>query len=261
MRSMFDGRGVAAGSNASNPSSTSAIKNWIAKNGLPAIFSWTNSANGRALRLAVERISDEPSNIVELKRRQHDLMHPRINRTDRLQRPQKRVRGTDLVVPISSDQQQVLHLRMRNQMLKEVERCCIQPLQIVEEQGERVLLPRKHPKEAPERHLETALHVVRRQVGDRRLLSDHELQLGNEIHDELTIWAQRLGEGLAPPAQLGLALSEERADKALECLAQRRGRDVALVLVELAGREQDTRWDERLVQLGHNRELADPELY
>src|SRR5258708_38729944 len=97
-------------------------------------------------------------------------------------------RSTSLSIWLSSDQQQVLHLGMRNQMLKEVERCCIQPLQIVEEQGERVLLPRKHPKEAPERHLETALHVVRRQVGDRRLLSDHELQLGNEIHGELTIW-------------------------------------------------------------------------
>jgi hypothetical protein len=36
------------------------------------------------------------------------------------------VRGTDLVVPVGADQQQVPHFRVRNQMLKEVERCCIE---------------------------------------------------------------------------------------------------------------------------------------
>ena len=79
-------------------------------------------------------------------------MHPRIDRADPLQNPQKRVRRTDLVVPVGADQQQVPHLRMRNQMLKEVEGCCIQPLQIIEEQRERVLLPREHPEEVHRDH-------------------------------------------------------------------------------------------------------------
>ena len=160
----------------------------------------------------MERISDEPANIVELERRQHDLMHPRIGRADPLQSPQKRVSGTDLVVPVGADHQQVPHLRMRNQMLKEVEGCCIQPLQIVEEQGERVLLPREHREEAPEHHLEAVLHVVRRQVGDRRLFSDHELQFGNEVDDELTIWPQRGVQSIPPLAKILFALGEERAD-------------------------------------------------
>jgi hypothetical protein len=34
--------------------------------------------------------------------------------------------------------------------------------------------------------LEAVLRLLRRQVRDRRLSSDHELQLGNEVHDELT---------------------------------------------------------------------------
>ena len=62
---------------------------------------------------------------------------------DRLQRPQQRVSGTDLVVPVGADQQQVPHLRVRDQMLEEVERCRIQPLQIVEEQRERMLRSRR----------------------------------------------------------------------------------------------------------------------
>src|SRR4030081_2508153 len=137
-------------------------------------------------------------------------------------------------------------------MLEEGEGCCIQPLQIIEEQRERVFLPREHPEEAPEHHLEAVLRVLRRQARDRWLFPDDELELRNEVDDKLTIRAQSLVEGVPPPAKLGLALAQERADKALEGLAQGRVRDVALVLVELAGREQATRRDQRLVQLVHH---------
>ena len=116
-------------------------------------------------------------------------MHPRIGFADRLQRSQKRVRGVDLVVPVGADQQQVPHLRVHNEVLEEVERRCVQPLQIIEEQRERVLLAREHSEEAPEHHLETVLHVLRRQIRDGRLFSDHELQLGDDVDDELTIGA------------------------------------------------------------------------
>src|SRR6266704_858243 len=122
MRSMFHCHADAAGSNASSSSSANAIKNWIAKNGLPPVFSCTSSANGRA----------------------------RSGVANRLQRASKRVRRTDLVVPVGADQQQVVHLRVRDQMLEEVERCRIQPLQIIEEQRERVLLACEHAEEAPE---------------------------------------------------------------------------------------------------------------
>src|SRR3977135_3434572 len=192
----------------------------------------------------MQRVGDEPANIIELERRQHDLLHPRIDSADRLQRPQKRVRGADLVVTVGANQQQVPHLWMRDQVHEEVERRCIKPLQIVKKQGERMLLAREYAKEAPEHHLETVLRVLRRQVRDRRLFSDHELQLGNEVDDELAIRAQRLGEGLAPAAKLLRSVGEERADKALEGLAQRRVWDVALVLVDLARRKQATRRDE-----------------
>src|SRR5580704_19741869 len=120
-------------------------------------------------------------------------------------------------------------------MLEKLKRRCIQPLQIIEEHRERMLLAREHPEEAPEHHLEAVLRVLRRQVRDRRLLPDHELQLGDEIDDELAIRAQRLAQGVSRAAKLGLALAQERAGKALEGLAQGGVRDVALVLVELAG--------------------------
>src|SRR6202011_5758504 len=104
----------------------------------------------------------------------------------------------------------------------------------------------EHAQEPYECHSKTVLRVLRRQFRDRRLFSDHELQLRNEVHDELTIRAQRLAQGIPPPAKLRLALAQKRADKALEGLGEGGVRDASLVLVELAGCEEATRRYERL---------------
>jgi hypothetical protein len=49
---------------------------------------------------------------------------------NRIERPPKWMREADLVVSIGADQQQLPHLRVGDQVLAEVERCSIQPLQI-----------------------------------------------------------------------------------------------------------------------------------
>ena len=190
-------------------------------------------------------------------RREHDLLDTRVPRSDRLERPQQRVRGSDLVVPVGPDQQQMPHLRMRDQVLDEVERRRVQPLQIIEEQRERMLLAREHAEEAAKHQLEAILGILRRQVGDRRLCSDHQFQLGNEIDDELAVRAQRLAQGVPPLAKLHLALAEKRPHQAPESLRQGGVGNVALVLVELARREQAARRDERLVEFVDHRRLAD----
>src|ERR1700692_2287756 len=99
------------------------------------------------------------------------------------------------------------HFRVRDQMLEELERCCVQPLQIIEEQCERVFLAREHGKEIPENHLEAVLRLLRRQGRDRWLFPNDELQLGNEVQDELPIGAQRNAQSIPPPAKLVLALA------------------------------------------------------
>ena len=60
-----------------------------------------------------------------------------------------------------------------------------------------------------------------------------------------------------PLAHLRFALDEDLTDQGLEGLCQGRVRDVALVLVELAGREEAARRNKRLVQLVHHRGFAD----
>src|SRR5260370_5921050 len=115
----------------------------------------------------------------------------------------------------------------------------------------------EHAQEPQECYLKTVLRLLRGRVSDRRLFPEHELQLRNEVHDELTVRTECLAQGSPPPAKLRLALAQKRADKALEGLNQGGVRDVALVLVELSGREHATRPYEHPVQLVHHRGLAD----
>ena len=72
---------------------------------------------------------------------------------------------------------------MRDQTLEEIERCCIQPLQIIEEQRERVLRPGERAEEAPEHQLEAVLRLSRRQVWNGRLFPDDDLHLRDEADD------------------------------------------------------------------------------
>src|SRR5258707_7752233 len=117
--------------------------------------------------------------------------------------------------------------------------------------------PRKDGDEASEHQLERRLRLLRRQLRDRRWFVDNELQLGDKVDHEPPVRAQRLPKGVAPTAQLGVALAEKRSDEALKSLGERRIRDVALVLVELTRGEQPARRNEYPVQLVHDRGLAD----
>ena len=119
----------------------------------------------RALRLAMQGIGDEPADIVESESGASTISctrasASRIASSVRMQR----VRRADLVVPVGADQQQVPHLRVRDQMLEEVERRGIQPLQIVEEQRERMLLPANTPRKRRNTIWKRFLRVLRRQV-------------------------------------------------------------------------------------------------
>ena len=84
-------------------------------------------------RPATQGLGDEPADIVESERREHDFLRLRSRFADRSQRPHQRVRRTDFVVAVGSDQQHVPHVRIGNQALQQFQSCRVQPLQIVEE--------------------------------------------------------------------------------------------------------------------------------
>ncbi|HYS82884.1 MAG TPA: hypothetical protein VEM76_19425, partial [Anaeromyxobacteraceae bacterium] len=208
-------------------------------------------------RLAAKRIRDELSDVLTGEGRQPDLLYGGARVPDRLELSRQRMCGRDLVVPVSADQHEVLQLRPGQQVLEQIERRGVEPLQVVEEERQRVLRPREDAEESPEHELETPLRVLRREFGRRRLLTDDELELRDQVQHQPPVRLQRLAERVAPAGQLRLALAQKRLDQPLEGLGERGVRDVALVLVELPRGEEAARRHERLLQLVDDRGLAD----
>ena len=119
----------------------------------------------------MERIRNQRAHVFVGDGRKDNLLYGRSRVADRLELAYQRMGGRDFVVPVGADQQQVPHIRLGQQVFEQVERRRIEPLQIVEEQGQRVLRPGEHAEEAPEDQLEAPLRILGRKVGDRRLLA------------------------------------------------------------------------------------------
>src|SRR5262249_9379444 len=147
----------------------------------------------------------------------------------------------DLVAAVGADQHEVSQLRARQKILQQIQGGRIQPLQVVEEQGQRMLASCEHADETTESEVEAALSQVCRNLGKGRLLADQEPQFRNQVHDQLAILLQRGTQVLAPPAERCLALRQQRPDQTLKSLCQRRVGNVACVLIELAGSKQAAR--------------------
>src|SRR5580693_4076099 len=125
-------------------------------------------------------------------------------------------------------------IRPDQQILEQVEGRSVEPLQIVEKQRQRMFRPGEYANEAPENELEAALRLLRLKLRDRRLVSNDELQFGDEVGHERCIQLERFQKRAAPDRQFCVVLAEKRPYKALKCLNQGRIGNVALVLIELA---------------------------
>src|ERR1700692_4701468 len=188
----------------------------------------------RALRLAAKRVRDQLPEVLLGERRQRNLRHPGAGVLHGIEFLPQRMGGVDFVIAIGADKQKVLQVRPGQEILEQVERRRVEPLKIVEEERQRMFRPGEHSDKPPKHQLETSLRALWRKLRDGRLVTDDELQLRDEVDHEPAIGAAGLQKGVTPTAKLGVALPEERPNKAVKSLGQRRIRNVALVLVELA---------------------------
>jgi hypothetical protein len=141
------------GSNASSPSSASAQELDGEERIAAGVLLHELRQRPRAPELAVQSIGDEPADILEPEGRQHHLLHLRIGLADRLERAHQRMRGVDLIFTVGADQKQVSHLRMRDQVLEQVERRGIQPFAELLQRGDSKV------DQAAVYHLKVLLHV------------------------------------------------------------------------------------------------------
>ena len=118
-----------------------------------------------ALRFAVKRVRQQlHADQSRASGVSNDVLHCRSGLTDRVELAHQRVGGTDLVVPVRADEQQVLQIGARQQVFEQVERRSVQPLQIVEEERERMLGSREYADEAPKDQLKAPLRFLRRKL-------------------------------------------------------------------------------------------------
>ena len=92
--------------------------------------------------------------------RENDLFHGRPSFPDRIQPPHQRMERIYFVISICADQHQVLHIGLGHKILDQIDCCRVEPLQIVEEKGKRMLGLRKHSNKSAEDELESTLGVL-----------------------------------------------------------------------------------------------------
>src|ERR1700751_3837584 len=91
--------------------------------------------------------------------------------------------GSDFVVAIGTDQHEVRQT-WPQQILQQIKRRRVEPLQVVEEERQWMVRSGKCANEAPTYELKTALCVLWRQLRNRWLVSDDWLEFGNEVDHE-----------------------------------------------------------------------------
>ena len=164
--------------------------------------------------------------------------------------------GIDLVVPICADQHQVLHIRTGSKILEQIERRRVEPLQIVEEQRQRMFRPREHSDKSPKDELESTLALCGGSSGTGGCSPMMSFNSGTRSTMSFrSDPAPREARRAKAPAPLRSCRAA--AGSGSERLAPAWIRNVAFVLIELAGGEKAARRHERFVQLVYDRRLAD----
>src|SRR5208282_2175131 len=102
----------------------------------------------------MKRVGSQPPDVFTREGPELDLADFRPGVPDGGQLAHQRVSGIDLVVPICPNQQQAPHVRLDQKILGEVERRRVEPLQVVEEQRQRMFRSGEYAEKATKHELE-----------------------------------------------------------------------------------------------------------
>src|SRR4051794_23176174 len=106
--------------------------------------------------------------------------------------------GEDFIVAVSANQQQMRQSWLAQQQRQQLQRRHISPLQVIDEDYQRMLGRGKDRDKLAEFMVETVLRLLYRQHDDRGLFPDQQAQLWNDINDDLRIVAQCLQQLFLP---------------------------------------------------------------
>ncbi len=109
------------------------------------------------------------------KRPQHDVLHDRAGLANHRELPASAGAPRQPRCLCTADEKQMLRLGLDQDVLQQIERRGVEPLEIVEEERQRMLGAREHTDQPKKSCVEARLCVRRRKFWNRRLLADHEL--------------------------------------------------------------------------------------
>ncbi len=131
------------------------------------------------LRLrAVKSICQQLFQTFMSQRRKDDLLHVRSGLAYCFDLAHEWMVAIHFVVAKGADQHQLPHIGPGEQILKQIERRGIEPLQVIEEEREGMFRVGEYADKSPKYQLKTTLRILWGEIRDWRLLPYDELQFG-----------------------------------------------------------------------------------
>ena len=174
-----------------------------------------------------------------------------------LQRRAERVRRPHFLLAKGADQEQPARVAVGREHLHQRQRRQIGPLQVVEEDRERLAGRQERAEEATEDVSEAGDRLSRARLGQRRLRAQDQLEVRDHVRNHRAVRPQGLLQATAQRRQPGLRQRQRLADEVLQRADPREVRKVATVQIELAGREPTVSGGDPGLHLVHERRLSD----
>lgn len=205
-----------------------------------------------------ERVGEELHHMGRREGAELDLAHLRVRLAKVVEQEREGVRRVDLVVAVGPEQEHGARRGgLGHEVPDEVQTGEVGPLEIIEEEHQGALPLREYTEKPLEDEAQAVLRRCGRQLGQRRLLPCHEGEARHEIDEDLPVALPGFLQARSPGRELGVGAREEVLHELTDGLGDRRVRDVALELVELAADEEALPLQHGPVQLVDHRRLAD----
>src|SRR5262249_19234514 len=135
-------------------------------------------------RRAPNSVRNQLPDMCSGERPKHDLVYHSASGLDRIELAHERMCRGDFIIAEGADEEKIAEMGSGQQVFQQVERRRVEPLQIIEEERQRMFWPREDADELPKHELEAPLCVLWRNLRNQRRVSNDEPHLRNEIHNQ-----------------------------------------------------------------------------
>ena len=209
-------------------------------------------------RRQLQCVGDNGRRVGQRDRTDVELADADTRRAQFFQRRHKQLGLTGLTVAVRAQQQQVVQRRVLRERGDQRQGCSVRPLEIVQQNDQRVQLGREQPDKLADHGIETVTRFDRSEQRGKRQWPGEQINVRDDVDQHARVRAQRRGYALAPVRHLGRRPVRELVHQRGKRLRYCGVRNIAFVLVEFAGNEGAVLALHLGPQLRGQRRFADP---